>query len=52
MTEAETAAKKKTLQKRIDELDAKVDEYKNAAIYNNAFEWRFEFPEVLDGDAN
>ena len=52
MTEAETAAKKKSLQKQIDELDAKVNEYKNATIYNNAFEWRFEFPEVLDGDGN
>lgn len=52
MTEAETAAKKKALQKQIDELEIKVEEYKNAAIYNNAFEWRFEFPEVLDGDGN
>ena len=52
MTAAETEAKKKTLQKQIAELENKVDEYYNAAIYNNAFEWRFEFPEVLDGDGN
>lgn len=52
MTEPETAAKKKALQKQIDDLEIKVEEYKNAAIYNNAFEWRFEFPEVLDGDGN
>ena len=51
-TEAETEKEKKRLNKEIAELDAKVDEYKNAAIYQNAFEWRFEFPEVLDNDGN
>ena len=25
---------------------------KNNKIYENAFEWRFEFPEVLDGEGN
>lgn len=29
-------------------LDAEIDEIKNNKIYENAFEWRFEFPEVLD----
>jgi adenine-specific DNA-methyltransferase len=29
-----------------------VDEIRNNAIYKDAFEWRFEFPEVLDRDGN
>jgi hypothetical protein len=29
-------------------LETKIDEIKNNKIYENAFEWRFEFPEVLD----
>lgn len=28
------------------------DEITNNAIYQNAFEWRFEFPEVLDNEGN
>lgn len=52
LTEAEANKKKKALQKDIDVLDAKVEEYRNAAIYKDAFEWRFEFPEVLDDDGN
>ncbi len=29
-----------------------VDEIRNNAIYKDAFEWRFEFPEVLDSSGN
>lgn len=29
-------------------LDAEIEEIRNNKIYENAFEWRFEFPEVLD----
>ena len=29
-----------------------IDEIKNNVIYRNAFEWRFEFPEVLDNEGN
>jgi adenine-specific DNA-methyltransferase len=39
---------KKTLQVKIDKLKTTIDEIKNNKIYENAFEWRFEFPEVLD----
>ncbi|MBU1635677.1 Eco57I restriction-modification methylase domain-containing protein [bacterium] len=29
-------------------LESEIEEIKNNKIYENAFEWRFEFPEVLD----
>jgi hypothetical protein len=29
-----------------------IDEIKNNRIYENAFEWRFEFPEVLNGEGD
>ncbi len=31
-------------------LHAKMEEIKNNKIYENSFEWRFEFPEVLNDD--
>ena len=46
---------KKKRQKRVEKLtedigkvEAEVEELKSGVIYRNAFEWRFEFPEVLD----
>ncbi|HUT42919.1 MAG TPA: DNA methyltransferase, partial [Desulfobacterales bacterium] len=36
------------LTKEIKKAEAEVEELKSGAIYRNAFEWRFEFPEVLD----
>jgi hypothetical protein len=41
----------KKVQKFTDEikkLDSEIEEIKNNKIYENAFEWRFEFPEVLN----
>jgi hypothetical protein len=41
----------KNVQKLADEikkLEAEIEEIKNNRIYENAFEWRFEFPEVLN----
>jgi len=38
----------KQLEKNIAKLEAEVDDIKNNKIYWNAFEWRFEFPEVLN----
>jgi hypothetical protein len=32
----------------IKKLEAEIEEIKNNKIYENAFEWRFEFPEVLN----
>lgn len=39
---------KKDLGEKIAHLDAQLEEIKHNAIYENAFEWRFEFPEVLN----
>lgn len=36
------------LAKDITELDAEIEDIKSGAVYRNAFEWRFELPEVLD----
>src|SRR5690554_5312787 len=50
-------AQKSKLKKKREKLEAKViklkeqlDEIKDNKIYENAFEWRFEFPEVLDDE--
>ncbi|MBK6987696.1 MAG: Eco57I restriction-modification methylase domain-containing protein [Bacteroidetes bacterium] len=42
--------KKEKLEAEIKKLTAEVEEIKSNAIYKNAFEWRFEFPEVLGND--
>ncbi len=44
--------KLKQLKKEADKALAKKDEILNNKIYQNAFEWRFEFPEVLDENGN
>jgi very-short-patch-repair endonuclease len=36
----------------IEKLRKEVDDIKNNPVYQNAFEWRFEFPEVLDDEGN
>jgi adenine-specific DNA-methyltransferase len=36
------------LTKAIAKLEADIEEIKNNKIFENAFEWRFEFPEVLN----
>lgn len=50
---------KKTEKDKLKKLKADADKFAqekedtiNNAIYNNAFEWRFEFPEVLDDNGN
>lgn len=42
--------KLKKLTAEIKKLEAELEETKNNKIYENAFEWRFEFPEVLNDD--
>ncbi|QGW27168.1 DUF7149 domain-containing protein [Phnomibacter ginsenosidimutans] len=37
---------------RIKKLQEQVDNTKNNSIFENAFEWRFEFPEVLNDDGD
>jgi hypothetical protein len=40
------------LSNEITKLEAEIAEIKTNKIYENAFEWRFEFPEVLNGDGD
>lgn len=40
------------LEKQIKKLNQEIEDIKSNAIYKNAFEWRFEFPEVLDDEGN
>ncbi|MBK8553464.1 MAG: hypothetical protein IPL53_21320 [Ignavibacteria bacterium] len=46
----EQTAKKKKLEAELAKLNKEVDDIRSNAIYRNAFEWRFEFPEVLNGE--
>jgi 16S rRNA C1402 (ribose-2'-O) methylase RsmI len=51
MSKREKAAWNKKLEKLSKEskkFEAEIREIKDNKIYENAFEWRFEFPEVLD----
>ncbi|HTO36193.1 MAG TPA: Eco57I restriction-modification methylase domain-containing protein, partial [Flavobacterium sp.] len=41
---------KKDLETKIQKIEDFIEEIKNNKIYENAFEWRFEFPEVLDDE--
>lgn len=54
-TKAEQKAKKQKqdkLEKEIKQLSTRIEEIKSNKIYENAFEWRFEFPEVLNNDGD
>ncbi|MEO8150447.1 MAG: Eco57I restriction-modification methylase domain-containing protein [Bacteroidia bacterium] len=44
--------KKEKLEAEINRLVKEIDEIKTNALYKNAFEWRFEFPEVLNNDGD
>jgi hypothetical protein len=46
--EKKRKAEKEKLEKEIDKIEKHFEEVKNNKIYENAFEWRFEFPEVLN----
>ncbi len=39
-------------EKTIEKLEKEIHEIENNTIYDNAFEWRFEFPEVLNADGD
>jgi adenine-specific DNA-methyltransferase len=43
---------KKELRQKVDDAKNEVEDIKNNKIYENAFEWRFEFPEVLNNDGD
>jgi len=50
--QAEWNKKVKILTTDINKLDAEIEEIISNKMYENAFEWRFEFPEVLDDAGN
>lgn len=41
----------KSATEKVKKFEAVLDEIRNNALYKNAFEWRFEFPEVLNNDS-
>ena len=43
---------KKRLMKLLEQKEKEIEEIESSAIFQNAFEWRFEFPEVLDEHGN
>jgi adenine-specific DNA-methyltransferase len=51
LTDKELKVKEK-LEKEINDKQAEIQNIKDNPIYANAFEWRFEFPEVLDDNGN
>ena len=51
LTAAKKKEKAKLLEKVIKAAKA-IEEIEKGKIYKNAFEWRFEFPEVLDEEGN
>jgi adenine-specific DNA-methyltransferase len=42
----------KALTENIQKLELEIEEIKTNKIYENAFEWRFEFPEVLNDEGD
>lgn len=50
LSKSKQEIEEKRLKLLIKQQEEKVSEVTNNAIYRNAFEWRFEFPEVLDDD--
>lgn len=54
-TEKERKEKEKKISDlilKIEQKEKEIFDKENGAIYENAFEWRFEFPEVLNNDGN
>ena len=50
--ETERNKKVKAVTEEIKKLDTEIEEIKSNKIYANAFEWRFEFPDVLNDDGD
>lgn len=43
---------KRKLEKEVDEKSKEIAEIRENVIYQDAFEWRFEFPEILDSEGD
>ena len=43
---------KKQLESAIEKIETEIEAINSNKIYENAFEWRFEFPQVLDDEGN
>ncbi|GAB4278549.1 MAG: Eco57I restriction-modification methylase domain-containing protein [Marinilabiliales bacterium] len=52
MEKAAWNKKVKKLTEQINKLEAEIEEIKANKIFENAFEWRFEFPEVLNDNGD
>jgi Alw26I/Eco31I/Esp3I family type II restriction m6 adenine DNA methyltransferase len=55
VTEKQLEDKQKKIQKiqgAILKKETEISNFMNGVVYDDAFEWRFEFPEVLDPDSN
>ncbi len=50
--EAKRKEKIDKIENEINSLSEKINEIESNQIYENAFEWRFEFPEVLNGEGD
>jgi len=50
--EKKRKAEQEKLEQEINQINAKLEEIKANKIYENAFEWRFEFPEVLNEEGD
>ncbi|MFN8783525.1 MAG: Eco57I restriction-modification methylase domain-containing protein [Pseudanabaena sp.] len=54
-TKAEVKARENRVNKlnnEIDKLSAEIEDIESGRLYENALEWRFEFPEVLNDDGD
>jgi adenine-specific DNA-methyltransferase len=49
---AERLDKEEKLKSKIQKQKDKIKQIEDNVIYRNSFEWRFEFPEVLDNEGN
>ncbi len=41
-----------SFQKSIDKISLEIDDVRNNKVYQNAFEWRIEFPDILNDDGS
>jgi hypothetical protein len=52
MQKEEWNKKVKNLSEEIKKFETEIEEIKSNKIYENAFEWRFEFPEVMNNEGD